>query len=414
MSIRRVIYLVESPLTPRDYGRFGLGVLAQAGLAVETWDVHGIFLPRDDADGIERASGCVIHEFTSMDDLTEACEELTEETAVILVCAVYAGELARLLPLVRALMRGNAVLATIASGDRPAIPVDPGVRLSRAGRVRRSITSMRTGQDSVGAVVRKAVSRARAWALVAASRLRPGTVRPLSWIWAGTSIDVVDPLFVGAQTRVRFIHALDFDRILSGATDVRPANSSIVYLDAMGPLHPDFAVLGIDVEVGAAEWFAAINAGLNVIEDSTGERVVVAAHPRAQAGSMDQWYHGRKVEYGDTESLIRNSSSVLISDPTTSIGMIAWHRRPATVLRGRRLFDSHLIELDQYASLLNFEVVDLDSIPPSWQPPSVDEAAYASFVTSYVKRPGTPMLPFWDVVASDLLGAVDGHRKGGA
>ncbi len=414
MSIRRVIYLVESPFTPRDYERFGLRVLAEAGLSVEVWDVHHFFLPRDDAAEIERASGCVIREFTSMNDLTKACEALTNDTAVILLCAVYVGEFARYRPLLRALMRGDGVLATIASGARPPIPVSPVVRPSTAGRVRRSIESMRTGQDSIGALVRMAVSKTRARGFIVASRLRPGTVRPLAWIWAGVSIDTIDPLLVGAETRVHLIHTLDFDRILSGDGDVMPATSSIVYLDAMGPLHPDFPVLGINLEVGAEEWFAAINTGLDLIEDSTGERVVVAAHPRAQAGSMEQWYQGRTVEYGTTESLIRNSSSVVISDPTTSIGMVAWHRRPVTVLRGRRLFDTHLIELDQYANLLNFEVVDLDSMPPSWQRPAVDEVAYESFVTSYIKRADTPMLPFWEVVASDLLGADDGHRTGGS
>ena len=248
-----------------------------------------------------------------------------------------------------------------------------------------------------------ATSRLRARIFEGLVRCHLGGFRELSWIWAGTNIDSVNPLFVGSLTRIRYIHTLDFDRILENQLEPTSVSPGIVYLDAMGPLHPDFAVLGMRVEIGPRAWFKLVNGVLDDLAAASGLEVTVAAHPRADPGSLDAMYAGKRVVHGQTASLIRAAKSVVITDPTTSIGMAAWYRRPITVVKCGTLFETHQIELEQYADLLNLEVLEPGSVPVNWSPANVDLLAYTRFIQAYVKQPGTLTLPFWEVAANDLL-----------
>jgi hypothetical protein len=174
----------------------------------------------------------------------------------------------------------------------------------------------------------------------------------------------------------------------------------------MGPLHPDFKVLGIDVEVDACAWFSGINAALDDVSKECGVPIVIAAHPRAERGSLAGHYPGREIVYGSTPSLVCSCQFVLLSDPTTALGMVAYYEKPAVVLRPPRLFDSHLIELDHYAAILKLQEIPIDQVASRWHPPQADIAAYREFRSRYLKRPGTPMQPFWQAVAADLAGII--------
>jgi hypothetical protein len=406
MRVRRVIYVVESPMTQRDFDRFGLDLIQAAGFDVVVWEVDELFLPRADSASIPRAPECEIRRFDSNSALRAACRGLAPDTAVILVCGVYRGQPDTHVSLIRGLAGSRAVLGSVSAGQRPPIAGDADVPEWAGGRLvraRRRWRALGGNRAAVTHVARRSLSEASRARARLTARLSPRAIRPLDWAWVGTDASSFDPRCMSDGTQVRYLHTWDFDRILRGDLPTVPAAEPYaVYLDAMGPLHPDFAVLGIDLEVDAPEWFSGINAALDSVHRASGVPVVVAAHPRAERGSLDAHYPGRDVVHGATAQLIASSEFVLLSDPTTSLGMVAYFEKPAVVLRPPRLFDSHLVELDRYAALLGIEEIPIGQVSDLWHRPQADLADYREFVRRYMKRPGTPMEPFWQAVAADL------------
>ena len=406
MQVRRVIYVVESPMTQRDFDRFGLDIMQAAGFDVVVWEVGELFLPRADSASIPRAPGCEIRRFRSNASLREACRRLGSDTAVVLVCGVYRGQPDTHVSLIRGMAASSALLGSVSAGQRPPIADDADVPEwagGRFARARRRWRAMGGGRAAVTHVARRSRSEASKARARLAARVSPRAIRTLDWAWVGTDAGNFDPRCLSDRTLVRYLHTWDFDSILRGDGLSVPATSPYaVYLDAMGPLHPDFPVLGIDVEVDAEEWFSGINGALDAVSRESGVPVLVAAHPRAESGSLDAYYPGRDVVHGSTAELIGSSEFVLLSDPTTSLGIVAYYEKPAVVLRPPRLFDSHLVELDRYAALLGLEEIPIDHVAERWHPPQADVAAYREFIGRYMKRPGTPMEPFWQAVAADL------------
>lgn len=406
MQVRRVIYVVESPMTQRDFDRFGLAIMQAAGFDVVVWEVGDLFLQRADSSLIPRATGCDIRRFRSNTSLREACRRLGSDTAVVLVCGVYRGQPDTHVSLIRGMAASSALLGSVSAGQRPPIDDDADVPEWAGGRLvrfRRRWRAMGGGRAAVTHVALLSLREAsKAYARLVA-RVSPRAIRTLDWAWVGTDAGNFDPRCLSERTLVRYLHTWDFDRILSGEGSLGPATSPYaVYLDAMGPMHPDFPVLGIDLEVDVAKWFAGINGALNAVSRVSGVPVVVAAHPRADPGSLDACYPGLDVVHGSTARLIGSAEFVLVSDPTTSLGMVAYFGKPAVVLRPPRLFDSHLVELDRYAGLLGLQEIPIDKVTDFWRPPQADVTAYRKFVSRYMKHPGTPMVPFWQAVAEDL------------
>lgn len=228
-------------------------------------------------------------------------------------------------------------------------------------------------------------------------------MRPLDWVWVGTNTESVDPLLLGVNTKVRYLHTWDYDAILRAPGITNEESLFPVYLDAMGPLHPDFAILPYEVEVNADDWFRSVDEALTKIEACLGEPVVIAAHPRAPIGLLEQRYRGRKVLYGRTASVVAKASVVLFTDPTTALGMTAILGKPAVAIRVPRLWDGHWLEMSEYIDLMGLEVFEEGNVPAHWVPRAPDNSAYARFLDRYVKRQGTPEKPFWEEVRRDLL-----------
>ena len=402
--IGRVVYVVESPLSIRDYLRFGVGEWTTTGIAVEVWEVDALFLRREQAPDVERPEACDIRRFSSMKELTAACRRLEADALVIMLSGVYVGEFASHRPMLVAIMKTQAVFTTVSAGQRP-LSLPPEDRrgatrsLARLGFVARSL---RTHEASLADLTRKGIQRLRAAELVLMWRLTRKGVRPLDWIWAGTDTLSINPDLIGDRTRVRYIHTWDYDRILTRPPETQGIHRGPVYLDAMGPLHPDVEALSMPIEVGDKQWFALVNEALTEIEHRLGEPVVIAAHPRAPRGLLESRYSGRDVRYGQTAALVASASVVLATDPSTSLAFAAIFDRPATVIRIPPFWWGHWLELQEYVDKLGLEVLDCRSIPKDWEPREVDRDAYASFMSRYVKRPGTPDSSFWEVVRQDL------------
>lgn len=200
-------------------------------------------------------------------------------------------------------------------------------------------------------------------------------------------------------------HTLDYDLFLRAGPPRREAAPTAVFLDEFLPFHPDYLLeKDMDPRLDPAAYYEGLNRFFDHVEKSAGLSVVIAVHPRARYEDMPDPFRGRRREKGATVELVRDSSLVL-AHASTALNFAILYRKPVILLTNKRLDRSYEGgNLWNFARLLGKRPVRTDRpIACDVRAESrVDEALYARYAEDYIKVPGTPERPFWDIVADHL------------
>ena len=400
---RKVIYLIFQTLDARDAKRFGLTELQDAGLRVEIWDLSHFLLPKVSELGIESPSWVNLTVVSSVGDFSDLCRTLTTGDVVILIGGLQQYQLWRMRKLLRLISSTPARLGSISSGNTPPLIRAGGRAPLVGGRIGRTfgLFTQRRKWTKIPSYLMSLII----FEFISIQRRmhRHSSIRPLDHIWASTMVSNISSIFIAAATNVTYIHTLDYDQVLSVRDSGVQSTSRVVFIDSMGPLHPDYFLLYGTSVVSAETYSAIICRGLDEIEKRLEAEVVVAANPRAAHGLVDSLYGGRVVEYGKTAELIASATAVIVSSGSTAIGIAVVLQRPLLLLNSN-MFDSFVqVRSRAAAQALDMQLIDLDALelPPFTL--DVNAEAYAQYVQKYVKRQGTPEAPFWSVVASEII-----------
>lgn len=214
--------------------------------------------------------------------------------------------------------------------------------------------------------------------------------------------------FVGPETRVIRAHAMDYDIFLAEKAKGLVQEDIAVFVDEFRPFHPDIKATGVSVPVEAEEYYPPLRRLFDRIEAQTGLRVVIAANPRADYSKMPEVYGGRELQYFKTAELIGRSRLVL-GHRSTALAFGVLFGRPITLLASDKLY-RHVSQrpyFDGYAEALGKPVVFMDD--PDQADLSglleFDQARYTDFIADYVKQPGSPDKPYWQIVTESLAQA---------
>ena len=370
----RVILVVESPFSRRDAERFGIDELSDAGFAVEVWDVCDLTLPGARAQWFEAPEGVAVQRVGDLGQMRSLAAELSAEDAVVLIAGTYEPLRQRHGDLLLLVLSSPAVVGTLASGS---IPPPSSVKHRVVHEAYRRYVRLRD-----------------------LGRSKISIPRCLDFIWAGTTVAAVARPLIGPATTVRLIHALDYDRIV-GLGQFAARDDFVLLLDSMGPRHPDYASLQMD-NPWAAGCFEAIVDDVLADLHRRGLSVVVAAHPRAREGSLDDLYPGVPVAHGRTAELLASCAFSISLEGSTSLGMAAALGTPHMFVNATCMPDFVRSLERRYIRALQAPVVDVTRLGTRVLPPPVNARAYRRYVQNYVKRSGTPEGRFWTVVAQDL------------
>ncbi|MDE0973900.1 MAG: hypothetical protein OSA11_02265 [Candidatus Nanopelagicales bacterium] len=399
----KVIYLVIYPLDVRDAKRFGLTELQDAGLQVEVWDLSHFVHPAASGLGIESPNWVNITVCSSVEHFSNLCSTLTAEHTVILFGLLRREQLWQARKLLRLISATPARLGSISSGQTPP-PILPGrcapLVSGRIGRVFRLLSHPRKWKKTPLHLA--SVMLLQLIAVQRRMHLR-SSIRPLDHIWASTMVSGIGSIFANESTKVTYIHTLDYDQVLAIRKSGRQPLSRVVFIDSMGPLHPDYLLLFGESVISAQTYSEIICRGLDEIERRLGTQVVVAAHPRSAPGVMEAWYGGRTLFFGKTAELVAYATAIFVAECSTAIGLATVFQRPLVILSSAK-FDSFIQDGNRaFSRELSTPIIDLDApdLPPFNL--NVNEEAYAQYVEKYIKRPGTPEEPFWSVVASEIV-----------
>ena len=400
-DVRRVILVVEAPFTARDAERFGVADLQAAGLMVQVWEVFPITLPQAGGQVHGRAEGVSVTRFDALEDFRQACADLTVQDAVIALLGRRGASLRRCLPVLEPLA-GSAALWFAASGRAPMEAEMPDVH-NRAFERRGSAIAllMRRADVSARTLLRRSAQRMRELG----GRSGLAGLRELDIAWVATSAAEFDPALVGPRTNVRPVHAFDLDR-LGGEQllDTDVAASSIVYVDGLGPLHPDIDTLSMQLPLPTmVDYFGRLTDAFEWLEAQSGIPVTIAAHPRApRDGSLEPWYGDRRVVYGSTAREIEQSRLVLMSHPSDALAIVIALEKPVLVLRSGRQEAYEAALCRGLRRFLRAGELWAERPPRSFSWPTPDATRYRQVRERYLKRADAPDGRYWQIVARDL------------
>ena len=203
-------------------------------------------------------------------------------------------------------------------------------------------------------------------------------------------------------------HSLDYDIYLAnGHEEFELGERYAVFLDEDMAFHPDYDHSGIEPPTTPGKYYPAMNRFFEQFERANGMRVIIAGHPRSHHQLHSELWSGRTIIRNKTAQLVRGADYVL-GHATTSLSFAVLWRKPILFLSSNDLDKSYLGPLIALRSnLLRRPLVNVDEplrvAPDQNDFLAVDEDAYSGYVAEFIKCPGTPDLPAWQIFSEFVM-----------
>lgn len=241
----------------------------------------------------------------------------------------------------------------------------------------------------------------------AISRLPPrllGVDAPRFHVVGGMKSAAHGRLADDGTTRV-FAHAMDFELYRNEAAKRPPQTETAVFLDEYLPYHPDLAAMGLESPMEAGAYFACLRRLFDRIETELGLEVVIAANPRADYSDKPGVFGERRIVRYQTAPLVAQSRLV-VAHRSTAVNFAVLFRKPLLITAMRETY-RHVSQRPYFDGLSEALAqpiqyfddpgdVDLETAL------TVNDRAYDGYIDDYIKRIGSPDLPFWQIVADAI------------
>jgi hypothetical protein len=206
------------------------------------------------------------------------------------------------------------------------------------------------------------------------------------------------------------IHGCTFDYDLYLQNEQGESNSdcqykgNIVFLDQYLPFHSDYLYTGVSAPCDPEQYYPKLVEFFKKLEHVLGSKVVIAAHPRSHYESHPDYFDGRSVVTGATQSLVKNSRCV-ITHGSTSVNFAVIYHKPIlfTTLNCIENYSQYPLRqaYGAIAHSLGKGQINLDSFGNiDWQGElQVNQQAYKLYLDSYIKSPLAPEKTCWEIFA---------------
>jgi len=180
---------------------------------------------------------------------------------------------------------------------------------------------------------------------------------------------------------------------------IKQDNKMGVFLDQYFPFHPDTFGLAKPL-FPPEEYYPQIRRFFDHLEKTYGVHMVIAAHPRSQYETKDNFYGNRPVIRGRTAELVRESSFVVLTD-SASINYAVLFEKPMIFITTDLLQEFRQGLTEYMADLFDKKVLNIDrSYELDWNGDLiVNERLYEEYRNRYIKKSGTDDTPAWQVFA---------------
>ena len=393
--IKRIIFLIGNKFSLRDYRRFGIELLEKNGFKVEVWELMPVLYPGLSQD-YSHPDLFEFHGLSVFSDRKKLYSRLSglSKTDFVINFVTYRW---LTLGIYKVLSRSHADYSIFCVAS-PYFGIKKIWRRALLGKLR-EIAGFR---------------RLEAWKhlLIMKLPLKFLGIRPASLVLAVGEKCLecrrYTRLPMDKNTELLQIHALDYDLYLEEKCDLCDETPMAVFLDEFLPFHPDEKIFNRKSMLNADNYFKSLGNFFDLVEQKTGLKVVIAAHPRSNYDELPDYFNGRKCIRGKTTKLIRQSRFVLAHCSTTLKIANLFYKPVIFVTSGEldKSYDGDYIKESARSFRKNPVFVDRDFDIDWEQELKVNKKHYDSYREAYIKVKESDDLPFWQIVANRL-------KKGG-
>lgn len=208
------------------------------------------------------------------------------------------------------------------------------------------------------------------------------------------------------------IHEFDYDLYLE-AIKTSKTNSKepyLLFLDEDCVFHSDFIYKNIPNPCSEDIYFPQVNKALNDLGFNLRLKPMVQLHPRARVERSGKYYHA-EISKQTTANAIRNAA-LIVAHASTAIQLAVLFKKPIILLETTQykqltLAYSVLLCFEQ---ILKCEVIDAESACGIKKLPVINQPAYEAYQVKYVKVPGTPEKFSHEIFSAALLKLLNEER----
>jgi len=389
MKINKIIFLIESRFTSRDYERFGIQILQEDGFVVEVWDIVCALRPffSEKYMLLDRSNFRGLVVFDNKKKVYERLSSLSKDVMVVNLigyCSLNLG-------VYRALSCSKAYYTVF---NANAIPASATRKTGVFSLWKKYKTFTKVG---VLGVWKRIMPFFPYWCL---------GVRAADFILVGGKMSLKSNFPIGKYTEVIYGHTLDYDIYLRERTNLSKPQEIAVFLDEFLPFHPDFEMTNEEVPVSQNKYYEQLNSFFDLFEKNSGLKVVIAAHPRSNYESMPDFFRERKCLRGETARLVKDSQ-VVISHCSTSANFAVLFNKPVVFITCSELDKSSQGPyINGKAQWLGKKPIFIDNLEDgeiNWAfEKKVSEKHYYNYRISYIKIENSEETPFWKIFANRI------------
>tara|TARA_B110000977_G_C11083850_1_gene493855 strand:+ start:3125 stop:4318 length:1194 start_codon:yes stop_codon:yes gene_type:complete len=387
-SQKQVIYLLDFPLSSRDFERFGIKNWIENNWKVKVFDFTRFLFPelwrKIDGDNLSiDFEGLTI--FKNINEALSALNNL--QNKVIFVDQIgYSSKEHK----IRSIARYHGLLVKLELGSIPKVNADKSF-LKLLNLIKNPIV-----------LVKK---------LIIFLKNIPMKIRAIRYfpdylVVSGTK----SMLGVNyKKTSVIKAHNFDYDFLIQEKQIKSNKNRNyIVFLDEDGPYHSDYTRHEVAPFVTSENYYPVMDLGLDKIAKLLKLNLKIAAHPRSN-------YKNKRIKYkhpvleNKTFELIRNAD-VVVTHCSTSVQLAVLLKKPIIFVTTdeiqNNLYDKNYAKnIDNFATILGKKAINLNAIRKVNDLRNylnVDDKKYEKYIENYIKTKGSPEKLAWNIVIENI------------
>ena len=390
LNLPRLVFVVESPLTERDFHRFGIVTLREMGYHVDVLDFSPVVQPARfvntppyNSDEFEYFT------FLNSQSISQYLESLDPSKCFLILFLRLQWETRRIFSVIDKRRLEYCFLR---------VGMQPPVGQSISNKTSRNLNTLAVAPHRALTIVARKI---RNRFLSHVSYKEPKFV-VLGGKPENENILEVHPS--GPDTQMLPAHSFDYDFYIRQPKPHNESDDYIVFLDQMVGWHPDGEGLGRFQLMDFDSYNAKLLDTFDLLEDAYKMPVVVALHPRACLAQASKIFKGRRIEKGLTNSLIANASLVLAHHSNAILFSIIY-KKPLLFLNSSQYKVKELI--DSWAAILGAPVQSMDLKDlVSRKIPVVNSEKYREYMDAYVRHPDDPDEDLWLNVGKRISSAM--------
>ncbi len=406
-QIDTIVFLTRRPISKFEEEKWGFAYLRDRGFKLEVFDcTQLLYRDKKTCESVtalvqQALQGDYIHQFNSYCELELSLKRLAVSSLFVDYIMGNLDVTLKEERIFRLLKKYKARYTFVSAGTLPVPSM--------------FITNNPTGLKAFKRKLMKAVSNPSLLFNYLASKVillltRHHIFYPLPMMIFGGHSEILQSYLANRniKSKVIPINSFDYDTCIAYTQQekniVTEKEDICVFLDEAATHHPDNSMLGI--EAASPEiYFSAIKSFFNFIEENTGYRVVIAAHPRSNYESLGAPFGERQIIKGKTAELVAKSKLVVMH-ASTSLSYAVFFRKPIIFLKVPGLSQENHVDrmVEAMANIIGNTPIDLMKDAPT---PTLLQCKYApekynEYESRYIKTDEAEALPVWAIVTKSI------------